>query len=228
MAVTPTAGFNTTLEVTGATTSMSSESMNDTGDGVTFRIDDSAKNVWDWTKSFSFSDGNNNTLSASNYTIDYLVGVVVFDSAPTTPVTLDSGNYLPKYTLGRAYTTSLELSNEELDETTFGDAAMRRKAGLDDVSWDFSTYEVEELPIDGSGGSEATLEEILTGSSSTDRTVVLSVDINSNTQIRSAIQFESESVDTPVDGLAEVSMTAVGAQESASMSSQTFEVFNHF
>lgn len=144
-------------------TSMSAESMSDVGDGVTFTIDDASKDIFDPSATFAFSDSNG-TVSPSDYTIRYAVGAVVFDTAPTAPVTLDSGSYLPKYKVAKGFETSFSLDTQLQDVTTFGDEAPTMQKGMPSASGDFGSYQVVEKNIDATGDDDGpTLREVLFG-----------------------------------------------------------------
>jgi len=144
-------------------TSMSGESMSDVGDGVTFTIDDASKNIFDPSATFAFSDSGG-TIAPSDYTIRYAVGAVVFDVAPTAPVTLDSGSYLPKYKAAKGYETSFSLDTQLQDVTTFEDEAPTTQKGQPSLSGDFGSYRVLEQNIDATGDDDGpTLREVLFG-----------------------------------------------------------------
>jgi hypothetical protein len=177
--------------------------MSDTGNGTLWTIDDGTKNVFDPAATFTVevdSGGGFSTISPSNYTIRYLVGAVEFDSSQSGNSVRISGDYLPKYRVIEGYSTDPSASPDLLDATVFGDTAMRRVQGLLDVSVSFEQYLVKETPIDGSGGSESSLHDIVTAGDS----IVFSWDPdgNGNGLIRAFVKSSSESWSASPDSLA--------------------------
>jgi len=182
-------------------TSMSAEPMSDTGDGVTYQIDDAAKNIFDPDVTFTVSDSGG-TVAASTYTIRYLSGVVVFDSAPTDPVTIN-GSYLPKHILAKGFETEATLSNNMLDFTRFGDDAPRRDKGLRDLTASFGSYEVLEANIDANGDDDGpSLDDVLLESGSTDGEFVFrySPDDTDTQMVTAIVELEEASNETATGG----------------------------
>lgn len=172
-------------------TSMTGEAMSDTGDGVTYQIDDASKNIFDWDVTFTVSDSGG-TVAASDYTIRYLSGVVVFDTAPTDPVTID-GSYLPKHTVANGFETEVTLSNNMLDVTQFGDGAPRRDKGLRDLTASFGSYQVLEENIDADGDDDGpSLDDILLVTGSTEPEFVFRMAQNdtASNMISALVEFD--------------------------------------
>lgn len=230
------AGKDAQIYLTGTSTSMSSESMTDAGDGTTYQIDDAAKNIFDPSVTFTVSDGGG-TVSASDYTIRYLVGVVEFDSAPTDPVTID-GSYLPKYTILEGFEQSVDYAKELYDTTRFGDDGMRRGSeGPLEVTGDFGQHTPIEQELDGDGGSEATIREILLGeethggSGSVSQSVVYRCQPNdsaSDTLVSAWVKLADESTEASVGSEQSRSYSFEADKQSAAMSSQTAKVADIF
>jgi len=211
-------------------TSMSGESMSDVGDGVTFTIDDASKNIWDPSATFAFSDGNSSTLSPSNYTIRYAVGAVVFDSAPATPVTLDSGSYLPKYKVAKGFETSFSLDTQLQDVTTFGDEAPTMQKGMPSASGDFGSYQVVEKNIDATGDDDGpTLREVLFGeetkggSTSVDPNIVFRFEPSASGKTLWSIwvQLGEEQLETSIGDAQSRSFSMEVDDQDAAMTTQT-------
>lgn len=126
-------GSDSSIKINGGTsTAMADEGMTDSGDGVTFYTTDSAKNVWDPDTTVVIKD-NGSAVDATTYTVDYKMGEVVFDSAPTGPVTV-TGNYYTLYSLANARGFSASLSRTLPEDTVFSDTHVSRKAGLADAA----------------------------------------------------------------------------------------------
>lgn len=230
------AGKDAQIYLTGTSTSMTDESMTDAGDTTTYQIDDSAKDVFDPSVTFTVSDGGG-TVAASNYTIRYLVGVVEFDTAPTDPVTID-GSYLPKYTVLEGYEQSVEYAKDLYDTTRFQDDGMRRGSeGPLDVTGDFSLHQAIERELDSDGGTEATIREILLGeethggAGSIDQTVVYRAQPNdaaTDTLVSAFVKFTDESTEASVGSEQSRSYSFEADRQSAAMSSQTAQVADIF
>lgn len=142
-------------------TAMSGESMSDTGDGLTFKIDAAAKNVFDPSVTFTVKS-NGSTVAASTYTLSYLSGEVTFDSSQTgNTITID-GSYLPKHVLLKGFEVDMTLSQALLDITQFQDDAPRMTKGLKSFEGSFGSYEVLEKNIDSTGTDDGpSLDDIL-------------------------------------------------------------------
>ena len=93
--------------------------------------------------------------------------------------------------------------------TVFGDTNTKRIHGLADVTGSVTSLQLLNVELDGVGGSEDTLSEILKNR----EFVVLSYkpDSAGSFEMRAVIMFTSESLAQAVDGLAEASLSFVGA-----------------
>jgi len=200
-----------TLDITGASTSITEEACDAIGSGTPslyWQVTDHTKDIWDpsvtWT--VEVNDGNGWTnASTSNYSLRYLVGVVAFDSDPFGGSTSGNdvrvtGSYLPKYTVLEAHEETISIEPELYDVSRFGDEGMRRLEGVKEISGDFTTHRQIERELDSDGGTEPTLREILLGeethgsSASIDPYRVLSVQPDgTETQMwRAWVQLASE------------------------------------
>lgn len=196
------AGFNTLIELTGTATSMSAESMSDTGNGTLWVIGDAAKNIFDPAATFTVEVDSGTgfaTVSPANYTIRYLVGAVEFDTTQAGNSVRISGDYLPKHEVLRGYSADPSVSPTLADATAFGDAALRREQTLLDLSVSFEQYEVQDTPIDGAGGTESTIHDLVQNAAN----VVFSWDPdgNGNGLIRAYVKGSDESFSTPLEEL---------------------------
>lgn len=222
----PFAGYNLVFDLTGDPVSMTDEtcSVISGTSNRTWEIDDSAKNVFDWATTFTVEvkdSAASNTFVALNddeYDLYYVIGRVRINNYTSESGNVSNitdvrvtGSYLPRYRAINARAASMDLSDEELGADTYQDAARRRLKGQRDVSSDFETLEREEIPLDGSGGSEDTYEDVFM---SRDRLIVLSWDIDGtgNFRVRSIVRFMSESLDSPVDGLSTKGFSATASK----------------
>lgn len=213
------AGFKTTLDVSGDALAFSAlELASVAGNLWEVGSSNDAKSVWDpgtaLTVEVSVDGGGTySTLTASDYAATYLSGRVdisTYGAAGSVTNLRVSGDYLPRYTEANAYSTDVELSFNALDSTTFGDADMARVRGLGDITLSVSTLDFARTPIDGSGGSEDELIQVL----GEGRVVVVSVQLNEDTEryIRAFTKLESVSISSSVDGRVEGELSFVGHQ----------------
>jgi len=114
------AGYNSTLKKTGTSTSFTGESMSQVGTSQTYRVDDDARSVWDWTQTVTINDGGSPVADADIDEINYVLGEVTFVSGYSVsgPITAD-GNYLPLSAFGKANSFSLTQSADTTDTTDF-------------------------------------------------------------------------------------------------------------
>lgn len=120
--------YKTRIKRGGTPTSMSSESMSAVGSSyIEYQIDSSAKRVWNRQSSATptiLTDGS--SVSASNYSLNYLFGKVTFDSAKTSTTTVTvSGEYLPVSSSERVSRCSDHTLTREvdlLDQTGYAEA----------------------------------------------------------------------------------------------------------
>ena len=118
------AGYNSIIRRNGTTpTAFTGESMSQVDSSQTYRIDDTTKNVWDWTSTVTISDSGTPIDSSNIEEIDYLFGEVTFVTGytPSGAVTAD-GDYFTMSTYGRANNFSLTQNADTTDTTSFEDA----------------------------------------------------------------------------------------------------------
>jgi len=229
VAFTPQAAYNTSLIITGASTSMTDEACSDSGNGTLFTIDDDTKNIFDPSVTFTVKS-NGGAVSASNYTLRYNVGAIEFDSSQSGNTITISGSYLEQYTVIDGHATSPEFSKEALEDTAYGDGARSRFGGLKTASWSMSTWQIEEAELDSpTTTNEATLEEILLGSETRggggdiSEYVVLSWSPSSSSTflVRAWVIFTGDSIESPADGINDKTIETEIAQQDAAMSTQS-------
>lgn len=153
-------GWDAALYIAGTPTATTGEATSNTT-GDTYRIDDVTKRVIDPRQTVTvYEDG---TPTAKTVTIDYLRGLITFDSAPTTPVTVDY-TYLPQARVGCPRSWEISLTRTNLDKTCHtldgetGAGAMRRLLGLFDASGSMSDIDITGTVV----GSE-TLRDVFRG-----------------------------------------------------------------
>ena len=138
-------GYLTSVKVTGTTTTMTSEAMSTaTTAANTYQITDFTKEIWERGIVPTFS-GAGSTLSSTRQTdINYLFGRVTFNATQAEPITV-SGSYIPTSNVVGAFTYSLEMSNDVLDDTDFQSTGYRtHNIGLHDVTINISRYETAD------------------------------------------------------------------------------------
>jgi len=213
-----TAGYKGSLKLPGAALAMNNEAMGpiDFPDPTAFtvwQITDPAKQLVDWTQNVVV-EGNLGAgfvvLSPTVYVLDPLFGIVKITDPLTEPTALRiTGFYRPIFTLALCREVSLDDTTAELDVTVFGDTYTRRIYGLQDVSASVSGFNPTNLRLDGPTGTQATLKDLLRGRN----TVVLCYkpDETGNQEFRAVLNFTSQSLSQPVDGLMESTLELVGA-----------------
>jgi len=205
----------------GDSTSMTGEAMSDTGDGVTYQIDDASKNIFDWGVTFTVSD-NNGTVATSDYTLRYESGVVVFDSAPANPVTID-GSYFPKFTVAKGFESEMSLNPNLLEVTRFGDTATRTIKGLQGVEASFGSYEVLEQNIDSGGDDDGpSLDDVVLDESGVDPYLVfrLSQNDSASNMFTAIVQFSEQSSDASSGSAQSRSYSMEVDEQDSAMASQ--------
>lgn len=156
------ASWDSRIVVTGDSTAFTGLSLSQVS-GQEYRVSASdAKAIWDPDTAPTIKDNGVAVDAADIESIDYLFGKVTFDAgyAVTGPVTAD-GSYLPRATVSTAFSFRVGRSRNLLDDTKFGDNAMKRAAGLKDVSVEIEAREDSADAISMAVGSDQTLEGYL-------------------------------------------------------------------
>lgn len=121
------AGYVADIKKSGTSTAFTAEAMTEIGSSGEnkFRISDASKDVWDRTVTPTFYDVTSSPAVAIPVgeitSIDYLFGIVIFNTPQTGPVTVD-GNYLPMADFGKANAFTLTQTAETLDTTDLATA----------------------------------------------------------------------------------------------------------
>ena len=165
------AAKNTSLKVTGASVPFNDEPLTLVAGsgGKVWQISSLAKDVWDPTTTFTVaedvdSDGiidAGEEIASSSYEIDYLFGVVRFDTDRTGQTILASGAYHPHYFVPMGRAVSWNSSYNTLDASVFFDTGPRMKLGQRSLDATVEHIDTEALPLDGQAGTEDTLGDIL-------------------------------------------------------------------
>jgi len=118
------AGYNSIIRRNGTTgTAFTGETLSQVDSTQTYRVDDTTKNVWDWSATTTVYDNGTPVADGDIEEINYLFGEVTFVSgySVTGPITAD-GSYFTMSTYGRANNFSLTQSADTTDTTSFEDA----------------------------------------------------------------------------------------------------------
>lgn len=172
------AAYNTVLKVPGAPVSFSDEPMTlipGTG-GKVWQISALAKDLWNPSATFAVGDDTSTDgildpgeeITTTSYQIDYLFGVVIFDTDRTGQDILVSGEYHPHYYMPLGRTVTWGASVETLDAAVFFDEGERNILGRRSVEPSVEIlYDAvrSHEPLDGQGGSEQSIFEMLNSGS---------------------------------------------------------------
>jgi len=221
-----TAGYKTVLQLTGEPITMTEESLSNTGDGKTFEVDASARSIWNWETAVTVEvsdDAGATWTAAPLHTIKYLSGKVVFSASQTGKMVRASGEYLPRFDWARASECSFEQSANDQVTTAFGDTNVSRIYGLSEVSGDLSAFVLLDQPMDGDGGTEDSVRDLLAGR----KFIVLSYQPNSDVEYyeRAVVMLTSAALEMSVDAVQGASVSFVSASPKSLGNSQViFEV----
>lgn len=138
-------GYNTLIKTGGTSTAMTDEATTNTA-GDTWRINDTAKRVWDPAVALTFEDNLVAIDAGDILSIDRLFGTVTFTATKTGPITVATGNYIPLINVATAKGYSLNMVADVLDDTDFIRAQANggfrtRLLGIQDVVANISRWE---------------------------------------------------------------------------------------
>jgi hypothetical protein len=212
------AGYNTRIQITGTSTAFSgSEPCTTTGSNPTklSQVTDSTKRVLDPSVAIVVQD-NGVTVSASNYTVDYLFGKIQFSTAVTGPVTILSGNYLPLLTVAQARSTSLQWGKSPLNTSIFHDTVTAESylMGLKASSGSFETIDVPFVDWDGVGGAPVH-DPFGIFTAGTHKLLAVRLGGSGGDEFRGWVKFESVDDNADVAGLYTRSVKWIGCAYSA-------------
>lgn len=214
--ITPIASLNAQLEVTGdpidlGTGSANAVAMDDTGDGKTFEVSDTDKDIWDPTKEVQvFVNGSEVT---SGYTEQYLLGRVVFDNDQTGNTVTATFDYLPKYTTEDATNFSFTADGSLQETTRLNDAGMRMTQSQYDFTANFDSYELGGDTIDAGGTEDKFITLVRDG-----RRIVLNLIADTREsddvapKLRSIGRFNTEDTDSSQDDISTASYNFEASQ----------------
>ena len=120
--------------LTGTAASMTAEAMSLVS-GATYQISNTAKRILDPSQAVAVFDGGV-AISSTTYTIDYLFGKVVFDTAPTGAVTI-TGYYLPRAEAAEVYGATVNIKADLADSTAFGAESRAKEKTTKDANGSF-------------------------------------------------------------------------------------------
>ena len=207
-----TAGYKAQVRIAGAALATINEAFSAVVSTTVWHATASAKRVIDWNTANTVQTSPDGIVwtTVTNYTVDYLFGKITFSAPLAVGVQVRASyNYLPLYTFAEGRDVSFDVSFVELDTTVFGDTDVHRIQGLEDMSGSITSLSLLNVELDGTGGAEKTLAELLD-----DREYVVlcyKPDSAGNFEMRAVVQFSSEALSQAVDGLAESTVSFVGA-----------------
>ena len=155
------AGYSSTLKVTGAAVAVLAEATSDLGSNR-FQITNSAKRIFDLSAAVVVYDGGV-PVDEADYQLNPVFGIVTFDAPPGGAVTVDF-SYLPLLSVAEVRQASFSCVRTMLDDTTFDSSGARhRKAGLKDCSGTWEQLALLSDDIDPGGGTRILLTALENG-----------------------------------------------------------------
>lgn len=149
----------------------------------------------------------NGSGAASGWVFDYLLGILSFDADQTGNTIEITGSTFDLHVIAQAHAVSVSVSKAMLESTVFGDEAVRRIPGLNDVTGTISRFETGAADYDIGAGSLTIYDVIESGEA-----VVLDIrpDSNGPSAIRCTALLESEASSSDVTGIQEAVVTFQG------------------
>lgn len=153
----PSAGFNSTVKISGTPTAFTGEACSVVSAGSVYQITDTTKRIVDPATAVVVKD-NGVTKAASLYVFDYLFGKVTFVGYTASgPVTVD-GAFIPVLSVVDARSYSINRSRALLDSTSFdfaaaNQAARRYTAGLLGADGEIEVLDITDPDLDPGAGS---------------------------------------------------------------------------
>lgn len=156
-----TAGYKARISVGGTPTSMADAACSLVG-GQVYQVDDSDKRVIDPRTSCDVSD-DGVLVSASNYSIDWLLGIITFVNSYTVvgdvAITAD---YIPRIVVANIKSADVERSTQlEAADVLNSDGWRRKVPTLKDLKVSLSTFDTIDTDLDP-GAAELTFLGALT------------------------------------------------------------------
>lgn len=227
-----TPGYNTQIKLSGDASSMTDEAMSDTGDGLTFRVDDPEREIFNPSTSMTVKvDGTSEP--PTNYEIHYLTGAVTFSSSKAGSTVTITGEFLPAYPVAAAVSNSVSRSYGGVELTQYHDEGRRYDYGLQEFEASITQLDTDVDPLDGQGGSEDSVLDILGG-----RQVVVEYQPSGLASVTSGARqgrvirawsiMPTSEESSEVDGRAEAALSFEGSLPDIAMTSQTIRLFDSF
>lgn len=165
------AAKNTVLKIPGASVAFSDEPMSliaGTG-GTLWQITDKSKDLWEPTVEIDVGEDTDidsildpgEEIADANFSVQYLFGAVTFDTDRSGQTILASGSYRPHYYLDLGQSVTWTDGYNTMDAAAFFDTGPRTILGQRTLEATVEHVDTEFLPLDGSGGSEKTLRDII-------------------------------------------------------------------
>ena len=111
-----TAGYNTTLKLSGTVTAFNDAATTSLGSNR-YQVTDATKRIIEPGSNVTVKDGVT-TLASTAFSVDFLFGIVTLNSPPGGAVTVSS-NYMPMLTIGEGRSATINQSRAELDSSVF-------------------------------------------------------------------------------------------------------------
>ncbi len=189
-----TAGHLATISVTGASTTMTAEATSNTA-GFSYQITNTAKRIVDPAVAIVIKH-NSGVTWPTNFTFDYLNGIVTLDGAPTGAVTID-GAYLPARQIAQAYELDVSLAANLAESSLLGTTFIGRTRALSDITGSMSCYDAGLTEY-----TDVQLYDLI----SSGTTKVVDIQWNGGTNyLRFFAMFESVDPSASVDGVQSLS-----------------------
>lgn len=119
------------------------EACSDEGDGLTFTIDAAAKRFWDPATAVvvEVDDGGGwDVIASSEYTVQHVGGKIIFNADQTGNSVRVDGGYMTVSQLTQAHKWSVDVQQELLEVSAFGDGWKDKIAGLKEASASIERY----------------------------------------------------------------------------------------
>jgi hypothetical protein len=144
------AGYAVSVKLTGTSTAMT-DAATTALSATRYQVTDSTKRVLDPAVAVTVEvDGA--PATATDYTLDYLFGIVTFGVDPDGVVTV-TANYLPLLTVALARSVSVSMSRVELDDSQLGSGEKSLKLGKKQAEAELQQLELLDADLDAGGAT---------------------------------------------------------------------------
>lgn len=183
------AGNKAYIKLKSSGTAMTDEATS-TSDNISYQITDSNKRIIDLDTLVLVEDSA--VTTTEGFTIDYLNGIITFETADAGRVITVTGAYLTPATVATAYSYSFNGSADTLENTPFNSDVRTYQAGLRTGSLSLSRYFVADSLFFG---------ELITGD-----TFIIEIYVDATNKISMYGVLSSDNIEAPVEGLVEESI----------------------